>query len=144
MMPNDARALAAVDRTFHRRPNRPCPYPAPMPSVPAAPVPVRRQCGMGDTSFQRDFRVAADHPSLPGHFPGAPLVPGVMLLEQVALALRDWRGQRLARVQEVKFVAPLLPEERAALTLTEHAGRVRFEIRRDGELLARGAVEGAP
>lgn len=99
---------------------------------------------MGDTSFQRDFRVAADHPSLPGHFPGAPLVPGVMLLEQVALALRDWRGQRLARVQEVKFVAPLLPEERAALTLTEHAGRVRFEIRRDGELLARGAVEGAP
>nr|WP_199042119.1 hydroxymyristoyl-ACP dehydratase [Dyella sp. ASV24] len=93
--------------------------------------------------YQHAFRVPADHPSLPGHFPGSPLVPGVMLLEQVALALRAWRGERLARVLDAKFVAPLLPDHEAKVTLTDANGRVRFEIHRDGELLARGTVEGA-
>ncbi|HEY8682964.1 MAG TPA: hypothetical protein VIM06_07315, partial [Rhodanobacter sp.] len=100
--------------------------------------------GMG---FEQTLCVEAEHPALPGHFPGHPLVPGVILLEQVALALRAWRGQRLVRVLEAKFVAPLLPTQRAVLRLTEAdaagAGkRIRFEIQRDGSLLARGMVEG--
>jgi 3-hydroxymyristoyl/3-hydroxydecanoyl-(acyl carrier protein) dehydratase len=86
---------------------------------------------------------AADHPSLPGHFPGRPLVAGVLLLEQVAAALRAWRGERLARVLEAKFVAPLEPGQPAELRLTPAGAQVRFEIRRDGTLLARGLVEGA-
>lgn len=98
---------------------------------------------MNHTAFQREFRVGADHPSLPGHFPGAPLVPGVILLEQVALALREWRSERLARVLDAKFVAPLLPEQPAQIALSEVNGRVRFEIRRGDDLLARGSIEGA-
>jgi len=94
-------------------------------------------------SYQTSLRFGADHPSLPGHFPGRPLVAGVLLLEQVALALRAWRGQRLARVGEAKFVAPLRPDEEAQLQLTPAGAQVRFEIRRDGALLARGLVEGA-
>ena len=97
---------------------------------------------MTAASFQQVFRVAADHPCLPGHFPGSPLAPGVLLLEQVALALREWRGERLARVLEAKFVAPLLPGQEAKITLTEVMGRVRFEIRHDEALLARGSIEG--
>jgi len=97
---------------------------------------------MSQATFHREFSVANDHPSLPGHFPGLPLVPGVMLLEQVALALREWRGERLARVPDAKFVAPLLPGQRAQITLTQTHARVRFEIHRDDELLARGTVEG--
>ncbi|KZC15263.1 hydroxymyristoyl-ACP dehydratase [Rhodanobacter sp. FW510-R12] len=94
--------------------------------------------------FEQALRIGAGHPALPGHFPGVPLVPGVVLLEQVALALRAWRGQRLARVLEAKFAAPLLPEETARLHLSAAAGaQVRFEIRRDGMVLARGRVEGA-
>jgi len=97
---------------------------------------------MSDMAFQREFRVGADHPCLPGHFPGSPLVPGVLLLEQVALALRDWRGERVARLLDAKFVAPLLPEQQAQVALTQANGRVRFEIRRGDDLLARGSIEG--
>ncbi|EIL98283.1 hydroxymyristoyl-ACP dehydratase [Rhodanobacter thiooxydans] len=94
--------------------------------------------------FVQALRVGVEHPALPGHFPGAPLVPGVLLLEQVALALRAWRGQRLGCVLEAKFAAPLQPDETAQLQLTmADASRVRFEIRRDGMVLARGLVEGA-
>jgi 3-hydroxymyristoyl/3-hydroxydecanoyl-(acyl carrier protein) dehydratase len=103
---------------------------------------------MSDTGFERMLCIDVGHPALPGHFPGQPLVPGVVLLEQVALALHAWRGQRLARVLEAKFVAPLLPAQPALVRLTEagvtDAGaRIRFEIQCDGNLLARGMVEGA-
>jgi 3-hydroxyacyl-[acyl-carrier-protein] dehydratase len=92
--------------------------------------------------YRTSLRFAATHPCLPGHFPGHPLVPGVLLLEQVACALRAWRGERLARVLEAKFVAPLRPDEKAQLLLSAAGDRIRFEIRRDDTLLARGMVEG--
>ncbi|MCX7513200.1 hydroxymyristoyl-ACP dehydratase [Frateuria sp. STR12] len=98
---------------------------------------------MTTDGYHATFSFAADHPSLPGHFPGRPLVAGVLLLEQVAHALRAWRGERLACVREAKFVAPLLPDEPAELQLTPAGAQVRFEIRRAGALLARGLVEGA-
>lgn len=94
----------------------------------------------------QSIRFEANHPALPGHFPGQPLVPGVLLLEQVALALRVWRGQRLHRVLEAKFMAPLRPDESAQLELREvgtDTSRIGFRIERDGTLLARGIVEGA-
>jgi hypothetical protein len=47
-------------------------------------------------------------------------------------------------VREAKFMAPLEPEQTAELQLTPAGAQVRFELRRDGTLLARGVVEGAP
>jgi 3-hydroxymyristoyl/3-hydroxydecanoyl-(acyl carrier protein) dehydratase len=98
---------------------------------------------MSAPAWQQPLTVPADHPSLPGHFPGQPIVPGVLLLQQVAEALRAWRGQRLARLVEVKFLHPLLPAQAATLTLSEHGARLRFEICRGQTLLARGIVEAA-
>ncbi len=98
------------------------------------------------SAFSQEIHLDAGHPALPGHFPGQPLIPGVLMLEQVALALRAWRGQRLARVLEAKFVAPLLPDQSAQLQLIETEGndlRVRFRIQRGDMVLARGLVEGA-
>lgn len=93
--------------------------------------------------FGQSLRMAHDHPALPGHFPGQPLVPAVLMLEQVAQALHTWRGLRLACVCEAKFVTPWRPGEAVDLTLLPAGERVRFEFRRDGQLLARGLVEGA-
>lgn len=98
---------------------------------------------MNDSRFIQRWSIDADHPAFPGHFPGRPLVPGVLLLERVALALRAWRGQRLVRVREAKFMAPLLPAQEAELELVAAGAQIRFEIRSAGVLLARGIVEGA-
>lgn len=103
-----------------------------------------------DSLFEQGFCIEAGHPALPGHFPGHPLVPGVILLEQVALALRAWRRQRLARVLEAKFMASLLPGELAVVRLSasgqgqapQETARVRFEIFRGESPLARGVIEG--
>jgi 3-hydroxyacyl-[acyl-carrier-protein] dehydratase len=98
---------------------------------------------VSDNRYRTVFCVSAEHPCLPGHFPGQPLVPGVLLLEGVAKALRAWRDERLARVVEAKFIAPLYPDEQAELALEEKAGRLRFEISRGNQVLARGLIEGA-
>ncbi|HEU0276787.1 MAG TPA: hydroxymyristoyl-ACP dehydratase [Rhodanobacteraceae bacterium] len=89
------------------------------------------------------LRIGADHPALAGHFPGHPVVPGVVLLQRVAAALSAWRGQRVARL-DVKFLRPLLPDETARIALAGAAARIDFEITRgDGAVLARGHLEAA-
>jgi len=56
------------------------------------------------------FEVPPDHPALPGHFPGHPVVPGVVLLDETfALILAAHPGRTLAGLQTVKFTAPVGP-----------------------------------
>lgn len=98
---------------------------------------------MSDARFTASLRIGAAHPALPGHFPGNPVVPGVVLLQRVAAALKQWRNQPMARF-EVKFLAPLLSGQDAMIELREDAARVRFAIRRGDDVLAKGIVESSP
>ncbi|URX64018.1 hydroxymyristoyl-ACP dehydratase [Luteibacter anthropi] len=94
-------------------------------------------------SFVRPLCFDADHPSFAGHFPGRPIVAGVLMLEQAADALREWRGMATRQVIDAKFLAPLLPAQRALLELVAlEANRFRFTILRDGDVLVRGTLEG--
>lgn len=87
------------------------------------------------------FAIDPAHPSLPGHFPGAPVVPGVLVLERVVAAIEAAHGPLGAlRLPQVKFVQPLLPGERAEVRLEGDAPRWRFRVLRDGALLASGEV----
>lgn len=91
-------------------------------------------------SHRVPLRIAPDHPALPGHFPGRPLVPGVVVLERVAAAWKAWRGTAIAGL-DAKFVQPLLPGEAATIMLRDEDGRGRFEVARaDGCALARGTL----
>ncbi|QBB72451.1 hydroxymyristoyl-ACP dehydratase [Pseudolysobacter antarcticus] len=90
--------------------------------------------------FRDTIKIAADHPSLPGHFPQQPVVPGVVLLDQVAAALQRWRGLQIEQLVQVKFVQPLLPDQSADLLLESRAERFVFEIRRDTQLIASGLI----
>ncbi len=90
------------------------------------------------------FRViSAGHPGLAGHFPGNPIVPGVVILDEVIQALGDWRsGAQAVGLPVVKFLAPLRPEQPFTVRFVETgSGRVRFAcIREDGQPLAQGQL----
>lgn len=90
-----------------------------------------------------DFRIPATHPSLAGHFPGNPVVPGVVLLDEVAAALQRRYDRRIAGFSQVKFVAPLLPEQIAVLQLELTDERLRFRVLRDDVLIASGEASTA-
>ena len=87
------------------------------------------------------FIVPPDHPSLPGHFPGQPVVPGVVVLDRVLDAIEASAGPLGAlRLPQVKFVQPLLPGEAADIALEAGEGRWRFRVTRDGQPIASGEV----
>ena len=90
------------------------------------------------------FAVPHDHPSLPGHFPGRPVVPGVVVLERVVEAIEATRGPlRALRLPQVKFAQPLLPGETAEVVLEAVEGdapRWRFRVLRQGATIASGEV----
>lgn len=93
------------------------------------------------------FVVPHDHPCLPGHFPGRPVVPGVVILDRVLAAIERAHGPCTAlRLPQVKFVQPLLPGEIATIVLEPVAGdapRWKFRVLRDGAAIASGeAVAG--
>ena len=88
------------------------------------------------------FSIPADHPCLPGHFPGRPLVPGVVVLEQVLQAVAAESGHAVGalRLPQVKFMAPLLPDEQAQIELEGQAPRWKFRVLRADQLLVRGEL----
>jgi 3-hydroxyacyl-[acyl-carrier-protein] dehydratase len=87
------------------------------------------------------FTIPADHPSLPGHFPGRPVVPGVVILERVLDAIEASHGPLPAlRLPQVKFVRPLLPGERAEVVVSGAAPRWRFRVLHGDALLASGEI----
>lgn len=91
------------------------------------------------------FTIPHDHPCLPGHFPGRPIVPGVVVLDRVLAAIEARHGALGAlRMPQVKFAQPLSPGEEARIELAPVADvappRWRFRVLRDDALIASGEV----
>lgn len=87
--------------------------------------------------------IAADHPAYAGHFPGQPILPGVVLLDAALHALAGVSGHPAAsgQIKSAKFLSPVLPGEPLTLHYTaSSAGGFRFDIRSGARTVANGAV----
>ena len=93
-----------------------------------------------DTYVRAVKTFRADEPLLMGHFPGRPIVPGVILVEGLAQALAYLVCHRigattmlLARIEKARVRRPVLPEE-----LVEY--QVRVEKQRMGLIYGSGII----
>jgi len=90
--------------------------------------------------MKRSLVIAADHPAYAGHFPGNPLLPGVVLLAEAMAAI----GAAQHTVENAKFLAPVTPG--MALTLSHEmlaSGSVRIEIASPQGIVATATLSAA-
>ena len=96
-------------------------------------------------TFEVRRAITADHPSLPGHFPSAPLVPGVLILDGVLAAFRDRRKDcQLAAIRTVEFLQPLKPEQPFTICFSasnDDSSKVNFCCRIQGRVIVEGQLE---
>lgn len=93
--------------------------------------------------FRSTFSIPAQHPCLPGHFPGRPIVPAVLLLQAIADALRPHFDNRSpTRVSTAKFLHPVLPEQTLTLQLVTNPNSASADFRcsLEGRIVARGRM----
>jgi 3-hydroxyacyl-[acyl-carrier-protein] dehydratase len=89
------------------------------------------------------IQIPAEHPSYPGHFPGMPILPGVVLLDEALYAIEAACKLDLAHCQiaSAKFQGVVRPGD--ALGLEHEAlanGSIRFTIRTQGRSVATGML----
>lgn len=93
---------------------------------------------------ERVLSIGDDHPSVAGHFPGNPVVPGVVLLDEVLDTLRRGSTAQLSvtGLPMVKFASPMRPGEVVIIRVEEDATALAtFSCRVDARLIASGVIE---
>ena len=95
--------------------------------------------------------IAPNHPALAGHFPGMPVVPGVVLLDEALHAIGALLGADLSacRIASVKFTSPVLPGQALEILHDSVDGAaIRFTLMHGARKVASGVVhrhaEGPP
>jgi 3-hydroxyacyl-[acyl-carrier-protein] dehydratase len=105
------------------------------------------------TEVRLTLSLAIDHPSLAGHFPGQPIVPGVVLLDMVVSALEqhgmlktDFLTSSSFEILACKFLAPVLPGANLSLTLRfdKENRTVSFRLEQADQTMASGSIKVAP
>ena len=94
------------------------------------------------STHQSQCVIADQHPSLPGHFPDNPVVPGVVILDEVIYALSQWQSQlQVKGFSTVKFLQPLLPNQPFSIEF-EHSklDRVKFACKKSQTVFATGII----
>jgi 3-hydroxymyristoyl/3-hydroxydecanoyl-(acyl carrier protein) dehydratase len=85
-------------------------------------------------SRQNSFVIGADHPSLPGHFPGEPIVPGAVLLDHAIAHIESSTRRRVAGIGAAKFYLPVLPDKTCIMTLQVKGDVVSLSATVDGDV----------
>ena len=81
------------------------------------------------------WQVPVDHPVFAGHFPGQPIVPGVVLLDQAILFAEKMLACPAGnwQVGNAKFLSPVLPGEVLTYALTQsQVGRLLLQCNARG------------
>lgn len=89
------------------------------------------------------MKISMQHAALAGHFPGNPVVPGVVLLDAVIHALSQQLGKSVTvtGMPNVKFLAPLQPEQEFSIAYTLKDGnRAGFEVATDAHKILTGSI----
>jgi 3-hydroxyacyl-[acyl-carrier-protein] dehydratase len=69
--------------------------------------------------------IPQQHPCFPGHFPGQPILPGVLVLERVLALVEQQSGKAAARykLRNIKFLSAVEPGDHLVIDLVNVDGQ---------------------
>ena len=75
--------------------------------------------------YSFSFTIRRTHPSLKGHFPGNPIVPGAVILDKVISGMLSKDPTiNIISIPSVKFLKFIRPQEKILVTLSRHKSDV--------------------
>lgn len=82
-----------------------------------------------DGELDLELWIGADCPWFEGHFPGHPILPGVVQIGWAAWFASQWTGHDTppALLERIKFKRPVRPETSLVLQLRRRSGKIGFE-----------------
>jgi 3-hydroxymyristoyl/3-hydroxydecanoyl-(acyl carrier protein) dehydratase len=95
--------------------------------------------------LRHTLSLATDHPTFAGHFPGAPILPGVVLLDAALRAAATAIQAEQWQIVTAKFHQVVRPGE--VLTLEHESlpnGTVQFRVLHIDRLVASGTLKPSP
>lgn len=90
------------------------------------------------------WTVPVNHPAFAGHFPGTPILPGVVLLDTVLHAIATATGIALesCEIGSVKFLSPAIPGDELVIQHSlSPSGTIRFDVVAGMRKIASGSVK---
>lgn len=93
--------------------------------------------------LNNSFMIPATHPGLDGHFPGHPIVPGVVILDRVVNGLiSQLQGASLDGINHVKFMRPLFSNAVVLVTYQSKSETVyRFSCECNSTVIVSGQIQ---
>lgn len=92
--------------------------------------------------FQQYDKILQDHPCLSGHFPGNPIVPGVVILDSVRSAIKEWLPEYcISGFSNIKFLNILRPEQEFLISVEQQQTTCRFECSYNDKTIAQGNIQ---
>jgi 3-hydroxyacyl-[acyl-carrier-protein] dehydratase len=89
------------------------------------------------------WRVPIDHPAFAGHFPGQPIVPGVVLLDRAVWLVQAHLGVPGAgwQIAQAKFLSPCGPGDELLFSFARSpTGTLAFTVRCGQRHIASGSL----
>jgi len=82
-------------------------------------------------NFTAEFELAPDFAGFRGHFPEAPVMPGVCIIAAVILAASEAVGsaQKLTRLKSAKFYSPVMPKDRVEIRASIDTAQSPSQVR---------------
>jgi 3-hydroxyacyl-[acyl-carrier-protein] dehydratase len=89
------------------------------------------------------LKIAANHPTGVGHFPGNPIIPGALLLAEVLRSIEQSEGRQFSacNVKAAKFLHPARPGDTVEIEYARSAqGTIEFQCTVAGTKVLSGGI----
>ncbi|MCK4710565.1 MAG: hypothetical protein KAU21_18265 [Gammaproteobacteria bacterium] len=92
--------------------------------------------------IKAEYSIPVDHASLAGHFPGNPVIPGVVILQKVLRTITLEKPSTHYKIVMAKFLQPLIPPATLTVYLSASSeNRINFKAMVDKDVISNGIIE---